>query len=183
RLLERCAQIFAVSDFLKDKFMAKTSLTHLASKISVVRNNVNFPHRSERHPPAEYNHQGQTVLFSACRLVERKGLGKMLYIFRDIVQNDDNFMWYIAGEGPYKNQLLELVEKLNLKNYVKLVGAIEKEDMWSFYTFSDCFWLLTDFEEGLGLVFLESTLMGCPVITYRKGGVVEVVNEKTGYLI
>ena len=183
RLLQSCVHIIAVSHFLKRKFLAKTSLEFLTSKISVIKNSIRLPGLAKLNPPAELNHQGETVLFSACRLVERKGLGKMLHIFRDILRHDIKFVWYIAGEGPYKSQLIELIEKFHLTGHVKLLGSIPKDDMWDYYAFSDCFWLLTDFEEGLGLVFLESALMGCPVITHKKGGVVEVVNEKTGFLI
>lgn len=182
-LLDNSAHIIAVSHFLKDKFLNRTALQHLTTKIRVIRNAVALPGALSLSPPQEYDPKGRTVLFSACRIVERKGLGKMLHLFRDILHGDDKFVWYIAGEGPYKNELIKLVETLGLKGQVILLGSIPKNRLWSFYAFADCFWLLSDFEEGLGLVFLESALMGCPVVTYRRGGVVEVVNEKTGYLV
>jgi len=182
-LLRSCQLVIGVSEFLKGKFITKTRFPELANKFLVIRNSVNTEDIKCNHArPAAFNDPSKTILFSASRLVERKGYGNMLKLFREVIQIDDGFVWYIAGDGPYEPILREKIDNYGLNRYVKLLGAIEKEAIWSYYGHADCFWQLSDFQEGLGLVYLEAALCGCPVIGYNEGGIPEVVNNQTGIL-
>jgi spore coat protein SA len=52
------------------------------------------------------------------------------------------------------------------------------------YLLGDVFVAPSQLEEGLGLVFLEASAGGLPIISTRQGGIPEVViHEKTGLLL
>ena len=78
--------------------------------------------------------------------------------------------------------MIGLVNKNNLEKDILFLGGIERDKIFQYYYYSDLFWLLSEFEEGLGLVYLESALCGTKVIGNNLGGVKEVVSNKTGWL-
>ena len=52
-----------------------------------------------------------------------------------------------------------------------------------FYSNSDVFWLLSNFDESLPLVYIEAQTCGCPVIGRNKGGVRETISKNSGFLV
>ncbi|OHX65694.1 glycosyltransferase [Flammeovirga pacifica] len=66
---------------------------------------------------------------------------------------------------------------------LKAVGRLNTvEEMSYAYSASDLF-ILPSREDNLPNVMLESLYCGTPVMSYRRGGMQEVINDKNGYLI
>ena len=67
---------------------------------------------------------------------------------------------------------------------VRFLGFIRPQEMPAIYLLGDVFVAPSQLEEGLGLVFLEASACGLPIISTRQGGIPEVVvHEKTGLLL
>ncbi len=92
-----------------------------------------------------------------------------------------NACFFIAGDGPLKGKLQELIKHLNLVDRVFLVGRIT--DVSSFLGALDVF-VLPSLTEGTSLALLEAMAAGLPVVATDVGGNRAVVEDGvTGVLI
>lgn len=80
----------------------------------------------------------------------------------------------IAGDGPERKKLEKMAE-----DNMKFVGFLPDEELFEYYKNSKAFILAN--EEDFGLAALEAASFGKPVLAYKKGGVLEWLEEgKTG---
>lgn len=83
---------------------------------------------------------------------------------------------------PYLKELVNLIEKLQLKEKVKLIGTLK--DIPDILAKLDLLVLATTTEEAFGRVVIEAGAVGVPVVATRVGGVVEIIeHEKNGLLV
>jgi glycosyltransferase involved in cell wall biosynthesis len=187
KALDLCASIVTVSSYMKQKFLDATLMNHLEEKMEVVYAGVDlddfYPDPidvSRRHDlPAECR-----VLFSASRIVKKKGYADMLDVFTELCRRDDAHHWFIAGEGDDLSNLTSEVTKRDLEDRVTFLGRLDRDEMRRYYSASDVYWLLSEFKEAFGLVYIEANACGTPVIGRRRGGVAEAIQDGiTGFLI
>ncbi len=131
---------------------------------------------------------GKKVALSVSRFDEGKGLTHMVRLIPQILKKVPNFVWVVVGSGPKQNRLFEEVQKNFLQNVVRFMGQVPHEELRKYYYAADLFILLTHpdegREEGLGLVFLEASAVGLPIIAGRSGGVEEaVLHTQTGLVV
>ncbi|PSW32279.1 glycosyl transferase [Photobacterium phosphoreum] len=91
-----------------------------------------------------------------------------------VVANKLNVKVKVIGDGPLKDNLLQLVAELNLTNVVEFVGI--SRDVSGIMSASDLFVLSSSFE-GFGLVVAEAMACERPVVATDCGGVKEVVGS------
>jgi len=85
----------------------------------------------------------------------------------------------IAGDGPQRVHLEELVKKMNLTNVIMLPFVKKYEEFLDFYTILPTYsWRRPCWDEPLGLTIIEALASKTPVIATRRGGVTMAV--KTG---
>ena len=96
------------------------------------------------------------------RLTYQKGQWNLIYAIKDIVVQYPKVRLYILGDGELKNELEELVKKLELEEHVFFLGFISNAH--KFLRQCDLF-VLTSLFEGLGNVLLEAMALGLPVIS------------------
>lgn len=128
-----------------------------------------------------------TVLLTVCRLVERKGIDKVLEALA-LLQNTD-IEYCIVGSGVDEPRLCEIVKRKKLESQVHFLGAISDEELEQMYRAADIF-IMPSREidggdvEGFGIVFVEANSFGLPVIGGKSGGVVDaVIDGETGILV
>jgi glycosyltransferase involved in cell wall biosynthesis len=130
--------------------------------------------------------RGKKILFSCGRLIERKGLP--WFIENVFTKLGDNYLYFIAGNGPLKSRLRGIIAKLSLEDRVKLVGLIDEGLLKLFYNSADIFVLpnqaIKDDPEGFGIVAIEAASCGLTVVANDIEGLSQaVLNGKTGWLI
>lgn len=130
------------------------------------------------------------VLLTVANLVERKGHDLVLKAVAALRSIIPNLLYVIAGSGPHEGQLRRMAEALGISDCVLFKGHTPAEDLTALYASCDIFvmpsrFLAADHDvEGFGIVFLEASACGRPVIGGRSGGVEDaVLNEKTGLLV
>ena len=128
------------------------------------------------------------VLLSISRLTDGKGFPHLVNIMPEVLKNNPNLVWFIVGDGPKKNEIIKHIRKNNLQNIVRFIGEIPHISLHQYYYLADLFVLLTHpdegKEEGLGLVFLEASAAGLPIVAGKSGGVEEAVLDKqTGLVV
>ena len=121
------------------------------------------------------------LIGSVCRLVKGKGLDFLIESIALLKQRGVNAILLIAGDGPYKETLIDYCKDLNVWSNVRFFGYIH--NIQDFYNALDIF-VLPTLSEGLGISILEAMAAGKPVIATRVGGVPEIVtNRYNGILI
>lgn len=91
------------------------------------------------------------------RMVIQKNQKFLLKIFRKILNKRKDVILLIVGDGPLRNELETIIEQLDMKNNVLLLGA--KEDVYKYYSVMDVF-VLPSLFEGFPVVGLEAQANG-----------------------
>lgn len=132
--------------------------------------------------------QGEFVFLSVGRLGREKSIDLILRAFADLVQKivstrRECLRLLMVGDGPERENLMDLSRKLGLTAYVSFAGYIEPEEMPKVYREANCF-LFASRTETQGLVILEAMAAGLPVIAINDLATAEIVqNEKNGFLV
>ena len=126
------------------------------------------------------------VLFTIGHLVKRKGVA--WFVENVMPRLEDSYLYLVAGEGPERVTIQEIVDRYSLQGRVLLLGEISDEDRKLAYNASDIFIMpnitVSGDVEGFGIVALESGSCGLPVVASNIQGLRDaVINGKTGYLV
>ena len=77
-----------------------------------------------------------------------------------------------------------MVRLLSLENYITFVDKVPRNDLKLYYQMADLFWLLSEYRESFGLVYIEAQACGTPALGLNQYGVREAISDKTsGYLV
>ncbi|HNQ20060.1 MAG TPA: glycosyltransferase [Bacteroidales bacterium] len=123
------------------------------------------------------------------RLVEKKGHKYIIEAIAKVIHKNKGIKYIIAGDGPLRYELKELVKNLNLERYVKFLGVVDQDEVLEIYQQSHIFVLPSvtaknEDREGQALVIQEAQAMGLPVISTLHNGIPEgVINGKSGFLV
>jgi phosphatidylinositol alpha-1,6-mannosyltransferase len=130
------------------------------------------------------------VIVSVGRLVHRKGQDRLIAAMPEILRQVPNAHLVIVGQGPYRSELEKLVEKFKISDSVTFIGRIQYEQLPIYICLGDIFAMpsrsrLMGLEvEGLGIVYLEASACGLPVIAGNSGGAPDaVLDNKTGVVV
>lgn len=82
----------------------------------------------------------------------------------------------IVGDGPMKQELVEYIDKYELKTRVFLTGFIEEDQLAYLLNNSRALMSTSDYE-GCPLARLEAFACGCAIITTRTGGINGVLSS------
>ena len=94
--------------------------------------------------------------------------------------------WEIAGSGPDKEQLRQLIEQSSVADQITMLGFVADADIPELYRRSDLVALCTREDdrtanvEGFGLVFLEAQACGTPVVGTNAGGIPSAIELGNG---
>ncbi len=132
--------------------------------------------------------RGKKIVLTVSRMVDGKGYPHVVRLLSTICREVPNLVWIFIGDGPKKQMIVDLVQRYNLQNVVRFLGALPNDDLPKYYQLADLFVLLShqdeEAEESWGSVFLEASASGIPIIAGRVGGVEEAVeNMRTGIVV
>jgi len=130
------------------------------------------------------------VIISVGRLVHRKGQDQLIAAMPQILKSVPTAHLLLIGQGPYYDDLVEGMRKLKLENDVTFIGRIQYEALPQYICLGAVFAMpsrsrLMGLEvEGLGIVYLEASACGLPVIAGSSGGAPDaVVAGKSGIVV
>lgn len=157
------------------------------SKILFIRNGVNIldnpiPSINKLELREKLNFpQNKTILLTVSRLVDWKRLDRSINAFNEL-GDKENYRLVIVGEGQERKKLEQLVEELNLKEYVIFIGAVKNEDVYKYMMACDIFLSFYDLS-NVGNPLLEALCLGKPIITYNVGDTYTIIDNKNGILL
>lgn len=133
---------------------------------------------------------GKVVILTVGRLHPRKGQDNILQALNLLTPGEKAMVeFWIVGESrhnPFEREVQRLAEKCDFP--VKLWGPLDEDGLRWVYERADIF-ALTSINykksvEGFGLVYLEASAHGLPIVAHRVGGVSDAVADKqTGLLV
>jgi phosphatidylinositol alpha-1,6-mannosyltransferase len=130
------------------------------------------------------------VVVCVSRLVPRKGQDVLVKALPLVQQAVPDAALLLVGGGPHGPHLRELAASAGVADDVVLTGSVPWEELPAHYDAGDVFAMpcrsrFADLEvEGLGIVFLEASATGLPVVAGRSGGSPDaVLDGQTGYVV
>ena len=139
---------------------------------------------------AGFGWKQRPVIVCVSRLMARKGQDKLIRALPEIQLTAPQTSLIIVGTGPYLKDLERLVAKLGLEDFVHFTGKVSQGDLSKWYAAGDVFAMPCRTRmggwdvEGLGIVFLEGSATGLPVLVGDSGGAIDaVIDGETGYLV
>lgn len=170
--------VVAVSQGLKD-------LAHISypdTEIQVIRNGIDSQQFQPRSQP-DLN-RGKVAILFVGRLAEQKGLRYLLQTLPLLHESAETpFELRILGDGPQRQEMESMVERMRLTNLVHFVGWVPSEEVKAYLQDSDIF-VLPSLIEGLPISVLEAMACGLPVVTTDTRGNNELVRSgENGFLV
>lgn len=136
----------------------------------------------------QYDLENSQVLLTVGRLQRRKGQDMVIRALPKVQEQYPHVKYMIVGEGDDLAYLQSLAEEEGVGRSVVFAGHVGKEDLSGFYAACDIFVMpnrqIGADIEGFGMVFLEASASGKPVIGGKSGGTDEAILEGiTGYRV
>ncbi len=129
---------------------------------------------------------GKRVVLTVGRLCRRKGHDIVLRALAALRLPD--VVYLVVSEGELESELKALARELGIEDSVRWVGPVRWTDLPRYYALADVFVMANrtlddDDVEGFGMVFLEASASGVPVIGGRSGGVTDAVADGVSGLL
>jgi L-malate glycosyltransferase len=123
----------------------------------------------------------QTIIGTAARLSEAKGLTYLLQAFARVAQGKPNLRLAIAGVGELEQQLKQQAQDLGIATQTIFAGYVnDLPELMSLFNF----FVLPSLQEACSLACAEAMAQQKAAIGTTIGGIVEqIVDGKTGFLI
>src|SRR5882757_7817879 len=137
-----------------------------------------------------YDLRDRPVVVCVSRLVRRKGQDALIRALPAIRRAVPDAALLLVGKGPYHDELLQLAREHGVAEHVVLTGGVPAGELATHYAAGDVFAMPCRTRrrgldvEGLGIVYLEASATGLPVISGDSGGAPDaVLPGETGYVV
>jgi glycosyltransferase involved in cell wall biosynthesis len=133
------------------------------NNVVVIHNGIDLNDINNVPAEGEIDKRKIDVLFVG-RLIKDKNVDVLIKAIKLVKRKIPNVICYIIGDGPEKEKLIEIVEDLDLKENVKLMGFLENYADVIAYMKSSKIFVFPSTREGFGIVIIEANACGLPVI-------------------
>ncbi len=169
-------------------FGPNASLEYLPSGVDTDRFRPDPAGRAELR--ARYRLGERPTVVCLSRLVPRKGQDMLIKAWPSIRRRVDGAALVIVGSGPFLASLRKLARACGVADHVTFTGGVPAAELPAHHALADVFAMPCRTRgagmdvEGLGIVFLEASATGVPVIAGDSGGAPETVqHNKTGLVV
>jgi phosphatidylinositol alpha-1,6-mannosyltransferase len=130
------------------------------------------------------------VAVCVSRLVRRKGQDTLIRGWPRVLRAVPDAALLLVGGGPYRSSLEKLAAEAGVADAVRFTGSVPWEELPAHYDAGDVFAMPCRTRrrgldvEGLGIVYLEASSTGLPVIAGDSGGAPDaVLAGETGLVV
>jgi phosphatidylinositol alpha-1,6-mannosyltransferase len=133
---------------------------------------------------------GRPVVVCVSRMVPRKGQDTLIHAWPRVLAAAPDAALLLVGNGPYRDSLGRLARRLGVDGSAIFAGSPAREALPAYYDAGDVFAMPCRTRrrgldvEGLGMVFLEASATGLPVVGGDSGNSPDAIREgETGYVV
>ncbi|MFD8393409.1 glycosyltransferase family 4 protein [Streptomyces sp. NPDC059680] len=130
------------------------------------------------------------VVVCVSRLVPRKGQDTLIQAMPRILAAEPDTVLLIVGGGPYERDLRRMAAETGVGDCVRFTGPVPWSELPAHYGAGDVFAMPCRTRrggldvEGLGIVYLEASATGLPVVAGDSGGAPDaVLDGETGWVV
>ncbi len=174
-----------VSRYTRNRFASAfgpgAALEHLPPGVDTDRFVPDPAARAEMR--SRYGLGERPVIGCLSRLVPRKGQDMLIRALPAIREQVDGAALVIVGGGPYLATLHRLARQVGITEHVTFTGGVPGAELPAHHAMADVFAMPCRTRgagldvEGLGIVYLEASATGVPVVAGRSGGAPETVQD------
>ena len=185
---------YVTQDYLRQTFRLQTP-THVIQpivrpeKFGVEHNPGNLDHLRQSVREAHNIPKTAIVILSVGRLIKHKSFDRVIENLPLLLNVGVDVHYILCGQGPCEPALKNLAQRLRVDKRVHFTGYVPDHELGGYYAACDLFAMLNllDTEayiEGFGIVYLEASYFGKPVIASRLGSVIDIVrHQENGLLV
>ncbi|MDU1413013.1 MAG: glycosyltransferase family 1 protein [Clostridium sp.] len=180
-ILEGCSGILTVSEYSKSdilKFFPMDENKICVTPLAADKKYVPMDKEKSRAIIKEKYGVDKPFILYIGGFSKRKNVYSLITAFEKVSKHmDKEYNLVIVGSYRDESQeLVKLVDKLNMNDYIKFTGFAPDDDLPIYYNACECF-VYPSLYEGFGLPPLEAMSCGTPVITSNTTSIPEVVGN------
>lgn len=131
---------------------------------------------SKKNEPIRLGYGGRIV-------VPQKRMDLILKLCKELERNNVNYVFEIAGDGDYVEEIKKFIFLENLQEKIILIGKKERKDMSDFWKRQDICINIAD-HEGRSLSVMEAMANGAiPIVTETSGINEDISNDYNGFIV
>jgi len=196
KCLKKADKIICISNYAKEECLKRKILEERVTVVLCgvadefyIENKNTEEIKKEIEERLNIHLENKKIIFSIGRLVERKGFHWFVKkVIPQIIKKRKDFVYILAGDGPYRKEINNIISESNLNDHVYTLGRIDAKTLKLFYNLSDIFVMpnipVEGDAEGFGLVVLEAASCKLPIIASRLEGIKDAMKDyKRGFLL
>jgi phosphatidyl-myo-inositol dimannoside synthase len=164
-----------------------TELTRLAPGVDVEAYHPGVDGAEVRR---RYGLGDRPVILCVSRLVPRKGQDTLISVLPEVRRWVRDAALLVVSGGPYRRTLQRLARERGVERDVVFTGSVPPQELPAHYAAGDVYAMPCRTRnrgldvEGLGIVYLEASATGLPVVAGDSGGAPDAVREgETGFVV
>jgi glycosyltransferase involved in cell wall biosynthesis len=176
--MRSCERVLTVSDYIRNE-----AIRHgvAANRVVTLLNTIDVPPEAPLRGREIAVEPGPMVIGQVGRMVPSKGFRDTLLAVAALREKEPGVKLVLVGEGPQRAELEALARDPRLAGAVEFVGW--SNDVLGWLRSMDVF-AFPSRQEPSGMVVLEASTAGLPVVGYADGGIPEMVlTGTTGLLV
>jgi glycosyltransferase involved in cell wall biosynthesis len=127
-----------------------------------------------KNQPKEYHSPDLFNVLYVGRLIYWKGAKLAVHAFSAFHKQYPNSKFTIIGDGDIKQELIQLVDDLNLKESVSFAGLLSHKEVETAYDKADAF-LFPSYHDAGPWVIFEALKNALPIVALNLGGIGEIL--------
>jgi len=180
-----------LGDYTKSEII---KVTNEVDKLVQISPGIDINYFSPKNPNpkliSKYKFEERRVVVCVARLVHRKGQDQLIKAMPSILEKYPDAILLIVGQGPIEQMLRNSARQLGVTHKVIFTGRVPHSELTDYIRLGEIFAMpvrsrFAGFEvEGLGIVYLEASACGLPVVVGNSGGAKDaVIDQVTGLLV
>jgi len=178
--------IAAISEFSRRFLLSLAPGENWADKVHIVHCGIS---PGQFSPSSSKPENTIPLIVFVAQLAERKGAPFLVEACKLLVERGVTFQCVIAGDGPERQLVEQLVERHNLKERITLTGAIFQEQVQAYLHRADIFVLpcitaRNGDMDGVPVALMEAMACEITTVSTRVSGIPELIQDgESGLLV
>jgi L-malate glycosyltransferase len=172
-----------LSEEYKNEIKTKLPFLFVEKKSVVIPNGINL-HTYCPIPKMQTNNKDAIIIGMQSRLIAIKDHITLITAFNQLQKNKTyNIKLFLAGDGEYKQTLVDLVSSLGLQQKVLFVGMLKETDLVTFLHNTDIY-VHASLGETMSTAIMQAMACKLPIIASNVAGINNMIKDGvTGILV